>query len=69
MVYPQSRVGTVVRRLGQALPVLFGVILATFILTRALPGDPAAFFAGPAADEKSIEELRKALGLDRPLPE
>ena len=50
MMYPQSRVGTVVRRLGQALPVLFGVILATFVLTRALPGDPAAFFAGPAAD-------------------
>lgn len=69
MMYPQSRVGTVVRRLGQALPVLFGVILATFILTRALPGDPAAFFAGPAADEKSIAEIRKALGLDRPLPE
>ena len=69
MIYPQSRVGTVIRRLGQALPVLFGVILVTFVLTRALPGDPAAYFAGPAADEKSIAEIRKALGLDKPLPE
>ena len=69
MIYPQSRVGTVIRRLGQALPVLFGVILVTFILTRALPGDPAAYFAGPAADEKAIAEIRKALGLDKPLPE
>ena len=68
MIYPQSRVGTVIRRLGQALPVLFGVILVTFVLTRALPGDPAAYFAGPAADEKSIAEIRKALGLDKPLP-
>ena len=56
-------------RIVQALPVLFGVVLVTFLLTRALPGDPAAYFAGPAADEKSIQQLREALGLDRPLPE
>ncbi|MGE0613651.1 MAG: ABC transporter permease [Hyphomicrobiales bacterium] len=65
----RSRLGTVVRRLGQALPALFGVIVVTFILTRALPGDPAAYFAGPAADEKSIAQIRTALGLDRSLPE
>jgi len=64
-----SSLGTIGRRLGQALPALFGVIVVTFLLTRALPGDPAAFFAGPAADEKSIAEIRKTLGLDRPLPE
>ena len=43
--------------------------MVTFLLTRALPGDPAAYFAGPAADEKSIAEIRKTLGLDRPMPE
>ncbi len=64
-----SRLGTIARRLGQALPALFGVIVVTFVLTRALPGDPAAYFAGPAADEKSIAQIREALGLDRPLPE
>lgn len=56
-------------RVGQALPVLFGVILVTFLLTRALPGDPAAYFAGPAADEDSIQQIRVSLGLDRPLYE
>jgi len=55
-------------RLWQALPVVFGVIVITFILTRALPGDPAVYFAGPAADAKSIVEIRKSLGLDQSLP-
>lgn len=64
-----ARLFVLASRLGQALPTLFGVIVVTFILTRALPGDPAAYFAGPAADEKSIAEIRTALGLDRPLPE
>jgi len=56
-------------RVAQALPVLFGVVLVTFLLTRALPGDPAVYFAGPAADEKSIQDIRESLGLDRPLYE
>ncbi len=60
---------TVLNRLLQALPVIFGVIVITFLLTRALPGDPAVYFAGPAADENSIAEIRKSLGLDRSLPE
>jgi len=34
-----------------------------------LPGDPAAYFAGPAATVDSIEETRHRLGLDRSLPE
>ncbi len=59
----------IARRIIQALPVLFGVVLVTFLLTRALPGDPAAYFAGPAADAKSIAQIRESLGLDRPLPE
>ena len=65
----RSRLLAVSSRLGQALPTLFGVIVVTFLLTRALPGDPAVFFAGPAADEKSIAQIRTALGLDRSLPE
>ena len=52
-----------------ALPGLVGVVVVTFLLTRALPGDPAAFFAGPAATQQAIEEIRVKLGLDRSLPE
>ena len=59
--------GFLLRRLAGALPSLCGVIVVTFILTRALPGDPAAYFAGPAASQSAVEEVRHALGLDRSL--
>ena len=52
-------------RLLQAVPSIFGVIVISFILTRALPGDPAVYFAGAMADKESIEQVRRALGLDR----
>ena len=58
----------ILSRLVQALPALAGIVVVTFILTRALPGDPAAYFAGPAADARSIAQIREQLGLDRPLP-
>lgn len=57
------------KRLLGAVPSVIGVLVVTFLLTRALPGDPAAFFAGPAATPQAIEEIRKSLGLDKSLPE
>ena len=63
------RLRAVLMRLAQALPVIFGVILVSFLLTRALPGDPAAYFAGDAADAASIAETRAKLGLDRSMVE
>jgi peptide/nickel transport system permease protein len=57
------------RRLLTALPSVVGVIIVTFLLTRVLPGDPAAYFAGPAATPAAIAEVRKQLGLDKSLPE
>jgi ABC-type dipeptide/oligopeptide/nickel transport system permease component len=58
----------VLRRLVTAVPVIAGVIVVTFLLTRALPGDPAVYFAGPAATKEAIEEIRHRLGFDRSLP-
>jgi ABC-type dipeptide/oligopeptide/nickel transport system permease component len=60
---------TIAKRLVTVIPTLIGVVIVTFLLTRVLPGDPAAYFAGPAATADSIAEIRKTLGLDRPLPE
>ncbi len=60
---------TLGKRLATAIPTLIGVVIVTFLLTRVLPGDPAVYFAGPAATPQSIAEVRKSLGLDRPLPE
>jgi peptide/nickel transport system permease protein len=42
--------------------------VVTFLLTRALPGDPAAYFAGASATPESIAEIRTKLGLDKSLP-
>ncbi|MGY2931739.1 ABC-type dipeptide/oligopeptide/nickel transport system permease component [Bradyrhizobium sp. GM6.1] len=40
------------KRLMFAIPSLIGVVIVTFLLTRALPGDPAAYFAGPPPQRK-----------------
>jgi peptide/nickel transport system permease protein len=58
----------VVRRLGTALPSVAGVIVVTFLLTRALPGDPAVYFAGIAATQQAVEQIRHQMGFDRSLP-
>jgi peptide/nickel transport system permease protein len=59
----------VAKRLLLAIPSLIGVVVVTFLLTRALPGDPAAYFAGPAATKEAIQEIRVKLGLDKSLPQ
>jgi peptide/nickel transport system permease protein len=61
--------GMVLKRLMLAIPSLIGVVIVTFLLTRALPGDPAAYFAGPAATQEAVAQIRKQLGLDQPLPQ
>lgn len=57
----------ILKRMLFAVPSLIGVVIITFLLTRALPGDPAAYFAGPAATKEAVEEIRVKLGLDKPL--
>ena len=59
---------TLGKRLITVIPTLIGVVIVTFLLTRALPGDPAAYFAGPAATKEAVEQVRVSLGLDKPLP-
>ena len=54
------------KRFVTVIPTLIGVVIVAFLLTRVLPGDPAAYFAGPAATPQSIAEVKKSLGLDRP---
>jgi peptide/nickel transport system permease protein len=63
----RSKATIIAQRLMSSLPTVIGVIIVTFLMTRALPGDPAAFFAGPAATPEAIAEIRESLGLDRSL--
>ncbi len=63
-----DKVTLIAKRLLLAIPTLIGVLVISFSLTRALPGDPAVYFAGAMADETSIQQVREQLGLDRSLP-
>ena len=63
----------ILRRILQALPVLFGITLITFTFTELAPGDAVAAMVmedqrGLVARGASVEELRAALGLDVPAP-
>ena len=57
-----------VRRLLQSLLVALGVGLVAFVITRQLPGDAAATWAGPRATPEQLAQVREQLGLDQPLP-
>lgn len=61
-------IGYIARRLLQALPVLLGVLIVTFAVTRFTPGDPARIMAGAEASDIAIDNMRRRMGLDRPVP-
>jgi ABC-type dipeptide/oligopeptide/nickel transport system permease component len=58
----------ILKRLLLAVPVLFGVSVVVFVAIRRIPGDPAQIMAGQAATQEVVEEIRRSLGLDQPLP-
>jgi peptide/nickel transport system permease protein len=60
----------IVRRVLQAVPLLFLISILVFALIHAAPGGPLEMFlANPNVRPEDIERLRVALGLDRPLTE
>ena len=54
-------------RCGQAVPVLFGVTLITFLLTHLALGDPVRARMGQRADPETVARIRAEYGLDKPL--
>jgi peptide/nickel transport system permease protein len=57
----------ILRRMVQAIPVLIGITLASFLLIHFIPGDPAEIILGTHATPKAIAQLNHQLGLDQPL--
>lgn len=58
-------------RLIGTVPVLFGVTLLVFLMAWVTPGDPVVAMLGEASQgisRQALDELRRELGLDRPLP-
>src|SRR5215510_5323860 len=57
----------VLRRLGATVPVLVLVTAGVFLLLHLTPGDPIDVMMAESADATVKENLRRELGLDRPL--
>jgi peptide/nickel transport system permease protein len=58
----------VVRRLIQAIPILIGISIITFLIVYSAPGDPFDRFRSNKVSPEVIENLRRVYGLDQPLP-
>ncbi len=59
-----GRFGFVLKRLLQAIPMLFGIVLVVFMVLQVTPGDPARQIVGLRASEADLEEVREELGLN-----
>ena len=57
------------KRILQLIPTIFIVVFIVFVLTRVIPGDPAAVMLGPQASVEAVQELRDNLGLNDPIIE
>ena len=64
-----DRFAYILRRLVQAIPVLFGVTLIVFFMIHLVPGDPARTMLGVHATPKRVAALHREWGLDRSVPE
>ncbi len=60
-------IGYIARRLGQAVFILIGISLVTYVLVYLIPADPVRQIAGRSATPETVENIRRQLGLDLPL--
>jgi peptide/nickel transport system permease protein len=57
----------ILTRLAAIFPILFGISIFAFFLMHLAPGDITDALLGPMATENAKEQLREAMGLNRPL--
>lgn len=58
----------ITRRVILIVPVLVGILLVTFVMTRSIPGDPCLVMLGERATEEKCDAFKTRFGLDRPIP-
>ena len=58
----------ILKRVLYLAPTLFIVAVLVFLMMHLIPGDPALVILGQDATPQAVAELRRDLGLDRPLP-
>jgi len=57
----------IIRRFLQMIPITLGILTLIFSLIHLIPGDPAVQIAGEGARPHDVQNVRIALGLDKPL--
>jgi peptide/nickel transport system permease protein len=57
----------VIRRVLSMIPSLFLASIIVFSFIHFIPGDPAVVMLGDMATPEQVQQLREALGLDRPV--
>ena len=55
------------KRIFLVIPTMIGITLITFILLKALPGDPVQGLAGERTSSETIKRLKKELGTEQPV--
>lgn len=55
------------RRLLQAIPIVFGITVLTYLIMKLAPGGPLANMVNPRTSIESINRAKEALGLDQPI--
>ncbi len=60
-------IGYITRRVLVSIPVLFGILLVTFVLARLIPGEPCRAILGEKATQEVCDRFTREHGLDRPI--
>ena len=60
-------IGYIIKRLLLAIPTILGVIFIVMLTIELVPGDPVELMLGEHATRDAVENVRTALGLDKPL--
>ncbi|HUZ01181.1 MAG TPA: ABC transporter permease [Thermomicrobiaceae bacterium] len=63
-----GRTAYIINRLVQMIPTLAILGVLTFLMIRAIPGDPAVTLLGVQATPDKVAQMRSHLGEDKPLP-
>src|SRR5207237_10579900 len=62
-------IGYIAWRLIQAVPLVLGILVLTFVLIHLAPGDPIYALAGQSGDAAYYAQMRAKFGLDRSVAE
>ena len=57
----------IIRRLLYTIPIVFGVLMLTFVLFTLIGGDISLEIAGKGATQETIDEIREEYGFNKPL--